>query len=83
MVGGNSDSPVSEMNPLLGFYATVNASFKSQRIRLREAMELFTINGAKIAHKEDQLGSIEVGKHADLVVLKQNPFERKYAIVRA
>jgi len=33
-----------------------------------------TINAAKLALKEDQMGSIEKGKYADLVVLKEDPF---------
>jgi predicted amidohydrolase YtcJ len=35
----------------------------------------YTINGAYANHREDDLGSIEVGKVADLIVLDKNLFE--------
>jgi predicted amidohydrolase YtcJ len=44
-----------------------------QRISREEALRLFTNNGAYALWMEDELGSIEVGKLADLVVLSQNP----------
>lgn len=44
-----------------------------QRITAQEALEAITINAAYQAFEEDQKGSIEVGKLADLVVLDANP----------
>lgn len=44
-----------------------------QRITPQEALEAITINAARQASEEDQKGSIEVGKLADLVVLDANP----------
>ena len=35
----------------------------------------FTIDAAYQMHMEDQIGSLEVGKKADLIVLDQNIFE--------
>jgi predicted amidohydrolase YtcJ len=40
-----------------------------QRISVEEAIRCFTINGAYQLRMEDQIGSIEVGKKADLIVL--------------
>lgn len=44
-----------------------------QRISREEALRIYTINGAHALWMEDELGSIEVGKLADLVVLSRNP----------
>jgi hypothetical protein len=74
VVGGNSDSPVLEMNPLAGIHTAVNAPYEPQRVKLNEAIKMFTINGARLGLKEEERGSIDVGKSADLVVLKRNPF---------
>ena len=35
----------------------------------------YTINGAYGMHQEEQTGSLEVGKFADLVILEKNLFE--------
>ena len=46
-----------------------------QRISLDEAIRAYTINGAYQARLEDKVGSIEVGKLDDLVVLGANLFD--------
>jgi predicted amidohydrolase YtcJ len=43
-----------------------------QRINLDTAMRIFTINGAKLMELENETGSIEVGKDADMIVLDKN-----------
>lgn len=40
-----------------------------------EVLKIGTLNGARIIGKEDQIGSITIGKEADLVVLNNNPLE--------
>ncbi len=40
-----------------------------------EALEVATVHGAHMAGLEDDLGSIEVGKLADLLVLNSNPLD--------
>ena len=42
---------------------------------LAEAIQGYTINGAKLLGREDEIGSIEVRKKADLILLSQNLFE--------
>lgn len=38
-----------------------------------EALQIMTLNGAKVLGVDDELGSVEVGKIADLVVVAGNP----------
>jgi predicted amidohydrolase YtcJ len=74
LVSGGSDTPVTKPNPLGGIHALVNHYFKEQRVDVYEAIEIFTINSARIGFEEDRKGSIEPGKLADFVVLSQDPY---------
>jgi hypothetical protein len=74
LVSGGSDTPVTKVNPLGGISALVNHPLKEQRIDVYEAIEVFTINGAKIGFEEDIKGNIEPGKLADFVVLSDDPY---------
>ena len=77
-----SDFPVEKADPLLGFYAAVsrqdanrwpkNGWYAEQRLSREQALHGFTLGAAYAAFQENQIGSIEVGKHADFVVLSQN-----------
>ena len=49
--------------------ATGDVIARDQRISRADALRAFTINGAYLTFEEDQKGSIEVGKFADLAVL--------------
>jgi predicted amidohydrolase YtcJ len=75
-VSANSDYHASPFPPLMGIHALVNRVSKtgkpigkSQKISVIEALKLYTINAAYHSFDEDSLGSIEVGKYADFVVL--------------
>jgi predicted amidohydrolase YtcJ len=46
-----------------------------ERVSVAEALRCYTANGAWALRLEDVVGSIEVGKHADLVVLGVSPFD--------
>jgi len=48
---------------------------ESERVSLEEMVEAATINGAYGSFLEDEVGSIEVGKKADIVVLSKNLFK--------
>ena len=48
---------------------------RSERLRLDSLVDGYTRNAAFQLRRADQLGSIEVGKRADLVVLDRNLFE--------
>jgi hypothetical protein len=67
---------------LLGFYAAITRQdpkgqptdgwMPDERMTRDEALVSFTRNAAFAAHAETQLGTLEVGKLADLVVLSKD-----------
>jgi predicted amidohydrolase YtcJ len=82
VIANGSDFPVEEANPMLGFYAAITRQDPSgnpiggwmpdERMTREEALASFTVNAAYAAHMEKDLGSIEDGKLADLVVLSRD-----------
>ena len=72
-VGGGSDCPITPLGPLYGMYCAVNHSNPAERISPMRALELFTIDNARLAFEERDKGTIEVGKLADLTVLREDP----------
>jgi predicted amidohydrolase YtcJ len=63
----------------MAIHALVNRTTKAgkpigttQRITTMEALRLYTINSAYQSFDEDRLGSIEVGKFADFVILSRD-----------
>ena len=47
----------------------------SERVDLATMIDAYTINGAWLMHQDTQVGSIEGGKRADIIVLDRNLFE--------
>ncbi len=82
MLANGSDFPVEEPNPMLGLYASITRQDPSgqppggwmpeQRLSREEMLKSFTWNAAYAAHSEIDLGSLEVGKLADMVLLNNN-----------
>jgi predicted amidohydrolase YtcJ len=76
MLSAHSDHPCAPHPPLMAIHSLVNRKTKSgkpigstQKITVQEALRLYTINAAYHSFDENHLGSIEVGKLADFVVL--------------
>ena len=46
-----------------------------EKLSVEDGIRSYTINNAYQMHMDDRLGSIEVGKYADLVILEKNIFE--------
>jgi hypothetical protein len=46
-----------------------------QRVNLGDLIRSYTLNGAYMLRRENRIGSIKVGKQADLVVLDRNLFD--------
>jgi hypothetical protein len=74
-VSGGSDSPVTDIDPLLGIHSAVNNPRASRRTSLEDALKMFTVNGAWVAHDEGDYGMLKTGLAADLVVLGADPRE--------
>ena len=79
-VAGSSDAPVVQFDPLLGIRAAVQrrtASGESvddgQQVEVGEALEMYTVHGARSGGLEHEAGTLEAGKRADLVVLNTDP----------
>ena len=48
---------------------------KDERVSVDDIVRSFTINGAYLIFRDDEIGSIEVGKYADFIVLDRDIFE--------
>lgn len=72
----------TRQDPEAGAAAPVTGS-TSYQLSLEQMVQGYTLNGAYQLRVEDRLGSLEVGKVADLVILDQNIFEiDKYDIYK-
>jgi predicted amidohydrolase YtcJ len=80
-----SDTPVEPINPLWGLHAAVTRRrpdgspgpegwYPEQRLTVAEAIDGYTKGPAYIGHNEAALGSIEVGKLADLTIVDRDLF---------
>jgi predicted amidohydrolase YtcJ len=78
-----TDFPIDILNPLLQIYRAVtriDSSGKTvwhphERITLAEALKAYTSGSAYGTFREQELGTLEVGKLADIVVLERNLFD--------
>ncbi len=85
MIAFGSDWSVSTANPFPQIETAVTRKsavdesipvfIPEERIDLETAIAAFTINAAFVNKHEQDTGSIEVGKYADLIVVDQNLFE--------
>eukprot|EP00755_Sulcionema_specki_P022100 Sspe_Gene.75694::Locus_47289_Transcript_1_1_Confidence_1.000_Length_1801::g.75694::m.75694 len=79
-LGIHSDAPVTVPNPLKWMWATATRTLRhgtkalmSEAVSLPKALRASTIEAAMLGHDDHRLGSLEVGKLADMVVLGGNP----------
>jgi len=85
LAGSDWPSAVPDANPWSGIEAFVTRRhprgttegelWPEQAITLYEAVEIYTLHGARAMKMEDRIGSLEVGKLADFIVLERNIFE--------
>jgi len=82
VVASGTDAPVEPVNPMANFYAAVTRKTLAglpkegfepeQKLSREEALYAMTLAGAYAAFEEEDKGSIEVGKLADITVLSQD-----------
>jgi len=79
VISNGTDAPVEDVDPIPGFYASVTRRmnngrtfFPEQRLTREETLASYTINGAYAGFQEDKLGSLAVGKLADITVLSKD-----------
>ncbi len=80
-----TDWPVAPLDPMQGIYAAVTRAttdganpdgwIPGQRIGVEEALRAYTYGSAFASFAEKEMGTLEHGKFADVVVLSENPFE--------
>ena len=91
--GGGSDYPVTPFAARYGLWAavareTLNATHgatpfgTSESVDIRTALRSYTIWAARTMFLEDRIGSIEVGKAADLAVWDRSPYEVPTAAIK-
>lgn len=79
-----TDYPVVGLNPFEGIHAAVTRCDKNdkptgvnpeEKISLYEALKAYTLGGAIVYGRESDIGTLEEGKLADIVVVNENMFE--------
>jgi predicted amidohydrolase YtcJ len=89
VVGGGSDHmqkigslrSVNPYNPFLGMWIAITrqarwyegALHPEEALTREQALRLYTINNARLLFLENEVGSLEPGKRADLVILDRDP----------
>ena len=79
VVTNGTDAPVEDVDPIASFHAAVSRRMANgelfephQRMTREEALRSYTLAAAYSAFEEDQKGSLEVGKLADVTVLSRD-----------
>jgi predicted amidohydrolase YtcJ len=87
-----SDAPVADPDPLKGICVAVTRKgpdgkpergwYPDERISVEEAVRSYTWNPAALFGEEANLGSIEIGKIADIVILADDIFSMQKEKIR-
>lgn len=85
IIGIGSDFPAGEIDPMKTIYGSVTRKgvnghpetgwFPEQKISLAETLKAYTYGSAYVEGCEEDFGTLEPGKFADIIILDRNPFE--------
>ena len=75
VVSLGSDAPCTDPDPIQWIHRAVNHSNPQERITVKQALRMATYNGAYTTFDEEDRGSLEARKVADMVILSENPYE--------
>ena len=82
-IASGTDNVVTRFDPVLTlYYSVTNCDLSGNQVgspaecmSLAEALKCYTYEGAYLNRMEDRLGTLEVGKYADIAVMDENPFD--------
>ncbi len=79
VIANGTDVPVESIDPIVSYHSTVTRMtstgepfYPDQALTRIEALKSYTLNNAYAAFQEDDLGSLTVGKLADITVLDRD-----------
>jgi predicted amidohydrolase YtcJ len=77
LLTAGSDCPVEDPNPFEGIWSAVSRPGlePKERLTVDQVLRLYTVNAAYASFSEQNSGTLEVGKIADMVVIDRDPFE--------
>ncbi|REL35064.1 amidohydrolase [Thalassotalea euphylliae] len=86
-IANGSDFPVEPTNPFYGLHASITRQDRNNQplggwiseeaLTTEETLKSFTIDAAYAGHQEPMLGSLEAGKQADFILIKEDLFSQE------
>lgn len=74
VVSFGSDAPCTSPDPIVWMDKAVNNANENESISIQDALRMCTYNGYYTTFDDEERGSLEEGKIADMVILSANPY---------